>query len=810
VRTLLRTEARERARLLDVASYDIDLDLTGDDDFRSTTVVRFSCREPGAASFAELDGTAVEITLNGRALDAAVEGNRIPLADLQADNELRVVARCSYSRTGEGLHRFVDPADGLAYVWAQSFLDDAQRQFACFDQPDLKAVFRLQVTAPPDWTVIGNERGSRDGNRWTFAETQRMAPYLFTVAGGPWHGERRVHDGIELGVWCRQSLAPHLEADELFEVTAQCFDSYHRTFGIRYPFGDTYDQLWVPEFNHGAMENAGAVTFTEDLLFRSRVTEGNRRTRAMVIAHEMAHMWFGNLVTMQWWYDLWINVSFAELMGFHTTDVATRFAGAWTDFCTGRQGWGYSADQMPTTHPISGEVVDTRSALLNFDGISYAKGASVLRQLMAWLGEETFFEGVRRYLSRHAFGNTSLQDFLAALEDVSGRDLQQWTEAWLRTPGVSTLRATADAVLQEPPAAFPVLRDHRIRIGRYDRVGSALEPAEPLELDVSGERTPVAGLQGHDLVLLNDGDLTFAKVRLDERSLETVVHHLRDVADPLARALCWSSVYDTVRDAEAPAAVLVRTVIDNVTVESDPGVVATLLAQATRAARAWSADPSLRSRLADATDAGRAAAAPASDLQLTWTRAWVAVTDDVAALRGLLDRAPAGLVVDKDLRWHVVRRLAVLGALSPEELDTELAADRTAAGERHASFARAARPDLEAKQQAWEAVLHDATLSNHQTEALAEGFWQFESAELCRPWVERYFAQIRPFWEARSPEIARRVAADLYPAVVVEQQVLDRTDAFLADAALPAGLRRVVLERQDELRRAVTARTRYP
>jgi aminopeptidase N len=809
MRTLLRDEAIERARLLDVSSYDVDLDLTGDEDFRSTTVIRFTCSEPGASTFVELDAWPLEVLLNGRVLSLEREGNRIPLPDLQADNELRVVARCSYSRTGEGLHRFVDPADGEVYVWGQSFLDDAQRQFACFDQPDLKAVFRLQVTAPDDWTVIGNERGSRDGGRWTFAPTQRMSTYLFTVAAGPWHGERRVHDGIEMGVWCRQSLAPYLEAEELFEVTSQCFDSYHRTFGIRYPFGDTYDQLWVPEFNAGAMENVGAVTFAEDLLFRSRVTEGERRTRAMVIAHEMAHMWFGDLVTMRWWDDLWLNESFAELMGFWTVDVATRFDDGWTYFCTGRKAWGYAADQMPTTHPISGEVADNRSALLNFDGISYAKGASVLRQLMAWIGDETFFEGVRRYLREHEFGNTSLTDFLGALEQASGRDLDEWAQAWLRTPGVSTLRAAGDAVLQEPPADHPVLRDHRIRVGRYDRVDGELAAKPPIDLEVTGATTPVEGLLGHDLVLLNDGDLTFAKVRLDEQSLSTVVSRLRELADPLARALCWSAVYDTVRDAEVPARVLVDAVIGNVAAETDPHVVQTLLGQATRAALAWTADPSSRQALVAATSAGATAAEPASDLQLTWTRAWVDVATDVAALQHLLEAPPAGLAVDRELRWHVVRRLAQLGGVTAADIDAELAADTTAAGERHAAYAHAARPDPKAKREAWEAVMHDPSLANHRTGALAEGFWQIESPGLCRDYVEPYFAELPEMWQTRSPHTGRIIAARMYPSVLFEQDILDRTDTFLAQPTLHPGLRRVVLERQDDLRRAVTARGRH-
>ncbi|MDT7545273.1 MAG: aminopeptidase [Actinomycetota bacterium] len=808
MRNLLRAEAERRAALITVSSYDIDLDLTGADDFGSSVVIRFACREPGAQTFVELDAVPVEVVLNGRHLQPLPAETRIALPGLEADNELRVVARGAWSRTGEGLHRFTDPADGLVYVWGQSFLDDAQRIFACFDQPDLKASFRLTVTAPDDWTVISNERGTSAGGRWTFAETQRMSPYLFTVAAGRWHGERRSHDGIEMGVWCRQSLASHLEADELFEITAQCFDAFHTTFDIRYPFGDTYDQLWVPEFNHGAMENAGAVTFAETLLFRSRVTEAERRTRAEVIAHEMAHMWFGDLVTMRWWDDLWLNESFAELMGFHVTDQATRFEGSWTAFCTARKAWGYAADQLPTTHPISGPVSDTRSALLNFDGISYAKGASALRQLMVLVGPETFFEGVRRYLRRHAFGNTTLLDFLAAIEDASGRDLSEWADAWLRTPGVSTLRPADGGVRQEPPADHPTLREHRIRIGRYDRSGGRLVARDPIDVEVRGGHTPVPELaEPADLVLLNDGDWTFAKVRFDDRSLRTVTHHLRELDDGLARAVCWGALWDAGRDAELPARAVVDAVVAGASAETDPAVVGTLLAQALTAAGLWAADPQLRARLADCCLDELEHAEAGSDLQLTWLRAWVSASTDAGAVAAVLGgSAPRGVVVDTELRWHVVRRLAVLGALSADDIGAELTRDTTAAGQRHADYALAARPDPAAKEAAWTSATGDLALSNHATESRARGFWQLGQEDLCRGYVERYFGEIESVWAARSPQVAKSLAGVLYPSVVVEPVVLERTDAFLSNPSLAAGLRRVVLERRDDLRRALAAR----
>ena len=812
MRNLTRAEAQSRAGLLDVTSYDVELDLTqGDAGFGSFVTVRFSCREPGATTFVELDGELLSATLNGAPLTTPLEGNRLVLGDLLADNELQVTARCAYSRSGEGLHRFVDPADGRVYLYAQSFLDDCQRMFACFDQPDLKAVFTLAVTAPDDWTVVGNARGSRDGSRWTFAPTERISTYLFHLSAGPWHSAHEAHDGIDLGLYCRQSLADHLEPDELFEVTKQCLDFQQRMFGRRYPFGDTYDQLFVPEFNAGAMENPGAVTFRDDLLFRSRVTESRRRTRAMVVAHEMSHMWFGDLVTMRWWDDLWLNESFAECMGFLTVDRATRFGGAWVDFCTSRKAWGYRADQLPTTHPISGDVADNRSAFLNFDGISYAKGASVLRQLMATIGEDVFFTGVRAYLDRHAFSNTSFPDLLAELERAAGRDLQQWADAWVRTTGVSTLRTRVGEdvrIAQESD----VLREHRIGVGLYDDDGADLRLRERLEVDVTGAEAvlPLQADQLPALLLPNDGDLTFAKLRFDERSLATVLAELRRLPDPLARALCWAALWDATRDAELAAASFVGAVLAGVDGEDDPAVVETLLAQALTAATRYTADGApLREQLAAASQAAARTAPPGSDLQLSRARAFAAAAGarDVEVLESWRagDDVPPGLVVDAELRWAVVEALAALGRLDDAALDAELERDRTAAGELHAATARAARPDAEAKKRAWAAVTGDDTLSNHEADAIAEGFWRVGQEELCRPYVERYVESAPALWRERSPYMAQSLSQLLFPSTLVEDAVVQRMDALL-DGDHPAGLRRVLLEQHDDLVRAVRAR----
>jgi len=806
MKNLTRQEAGERAALLAVTSYAVHLDLTCDDAFTSITTARFACRTPGAATFVELDGELLDAALNGVPVTGQ-DGNRIALAELAADNELVVQARCAYSRTGEGLHRFTDPADGLTYLWAQSFLDDAQRMFACFDQPDLKASFALTVDAPAGWRVVANARGEPDGQRWTFAPTEPISTYLFTVAAGPWHSRHRQRGGTRLGLHCRQSLATHLDADadELFELTAQSFGLQEELFGRSYPFGDTYDQLFVPEFNHGAMENPGAVTFSEDFVFRSRVTDDARRKRAMVIAHELSHMWFGDLVTMRWWDDLWLNESFAELMGFLTVDRATRFTGTWVDFTATRKVWGYRADQLPSTHPVQGEVADSRGALLNFDGISYAKGASVLRQLMATIGADEFFAGVRAYLDRHAFGSTAFADLLRELEAASGRDLQQWARQWLQTTGVSTLRVTGGVVHSDGH------RPHRIGVGLYDRVGADLVLRERVELDVATSAPLPASTDPAtaDLVLPNDGDLTFAKVRLDPASLATALGGVRRLRDPLASALVWASLWDTCRDAELGAAAYVRAVLDNVDGEPDPAVVAALLEQARTAATLYSADPTLLQALARASAEAAWAASAGSDLQLTRVRAMAqaAGPEQSARLAALLEGrdVPAGLVVDTDLRWTLVRALAALGELDEPAIDAELAGDDTAQGRRSALTARAARPDAAAKERAWQAAVHDLALSNHEAHALAGGFWQHGQEALLRPYVERYVADLPGLWARRTPEVVSRLTERLFPSTLVEPDVLVATAPLLADHH-PAGLRRLVAEQRDDLRRAIAAR----
>ncbi|HEX5597583.1 MAG TPA: aminopeptidase N, partial [Micromonosporaceae bacterium] len=793
--SLTRAEAAERAALLTVESYRIDLDLTGTDGrFRSITTIRFRA-EPAAASFVEVRPAELTgVRLNGVPLDPELlDENRFPLVGLRADNTLTVTAQMSYSNTGEGLHRFVDPADGETYLYAMSFLDNAQRIFAAFDQPDLKAPVTLSVTAPPQWTVAANGERVDTGTpgRWEFAATPPLATYFVSLIAGPYHVLRDEHDGIPLGLHCRRSLASHLDrdAEEIFTITKRCLDHFHGLFGVRYPFGG-YDQAFVPEFNAGAMENPGLVTLRDDYVFRSAVTDTERELRAATIAHEMAHMWFGDLVTMRWWDDLWLNESFAEYLGIRVTAEATRFSGAWTTFAMRRKAWGYAADQRPSTHPVAPhEVVDGAAALLNFDGISYAKGAAVLRQLVAWVGDEAFLTALRAYFAAHRFGNATLSDLLTAVSAASGRDLTGWARVWLRQAQVNTLHAevTLDgagryaevAVVQRAPATHPVLRPHRLGVGLYEQEGPRVRLRRRIEVDLDPAAddgwtvlTELIGEPAADLLLLNDGDLTYAKVRLDARSAAAVPRIMPGLADPLARAVLWGEMIDAVTDGQRPVADLMELILAALPCETEVIVVEDVLGLSRSLIDRYldgSARLAALAQIVAACDRLLDAAAPGGSLQLAAARALVGASTDTDRLGGWLagTGAPDGLAVDVDFRWSLLQRLAVLGAIGAPEIDAELAADRSATGAERAARCRAALPDPVAKQQAWRVVVEDTTLSNRLVEANAGGFWQPEQAELTASYVERYFVEMPAAVKLRTPFVAERVAALAFPRYAV-------------------------------------------
>ncbi|MEZ7132278.1 aminopeptidase N [Nonomuraea sp. AD125B] len=840
---LTRDEARERAKLLKVESYEVALDLTeGEERFESVTTVRFSGLVPGSSTFIDLHGAHVrQVTLNGEDLDVSAydaEKGRFPLPSIAESNELRVDADCSYMRTGEGLHRFVDPVDQGVYLHTQFETADAHRMYACFDQPDLKATFQLTVLAPADWEVVSNaaatnveslpEQAGRHGTvqaakRWTFDTTPVMSTYITALVAGPYHKATSEHDGIPLGIYCRASLAEHLDADNIFEVTRQGFDFFHKVFGVRYPFGK-YDQLFVPEFNAGAMENAGCVTFLEDYVFRSRVTDALVERRAETILHEMAHMWFGDLVTMRWWDDLWLNESFATYMSVLCQAEATRWGrGAWTTFANVEKAWAYRQDQLPSTHPIAADIPDMQAVEVNFDGITYAKGASVLKQLVAYVGLENFLAGVRDYFADHAWGNTELKDLLDALERTSGRDLSAWSKDWLETAWVNTLRPSFDVedgrftrfeVLQEAPADYPTLRSHRIAVGLYSLVDGALTRTKRVELDVVGARTPVAELVGAerpDLVLINDDDLTYAKIRLDDDSLRTLVNGgIAAFTDSLPRALCWSAAWDMTRDGEMPARDYVRLVISGASVVTDLTVLQAILRQARQAVQQY-ADPAWRAEglrlLADELRSLLAAAAPGSDHQLAYLHAFAPAAtsgEDLDLLAGILDgtSVPDGLTVDADLRWSLVHALVVGGRIDEAGIAAELERDPTATGERSAAQCRAALPTAEAKAAAWERVV-GGELANHIARATIGGFQDPHHPELLAPYREKYFAEVGRIYKEWTFDQASSFAVGCFPALLIEEATVRAAEDYLAAEQPPQALRRLILEGADGVRRAL-------
>ncbi|MDX3234852.1 aminopeptidase N [Streptomyces sp. ME03-5709C] len=847
---LTRDEARERARLLAVDGYEVALDLRSalspqEHTFRSVTTIRFRCAEPGASSFADLLAPSVtSVTLNGRELDPAVvfDGTRIALDDLAAENVLVVDARCAYSRTGEGMHRFTDPEDGEVYLYTQYEPADARRVFANFEQPDLKAPFAFSVTAPESWVVLGNERvtGVSDGGVTRhFAPTRPISTYITAVVAGPYHMvhdtyRRALPDGSELeiplGALCRQGLARHFDADEIFTVTKQGLDFFHDHFGYPYPFGK-YDQAFVPEYNLGAMENPGLVTFREEYVFRGKVTQASYEARANVVLHEMAHMWFGDLVTMRWWDDLWLKESFADFMGAFSLVEATRFRQGWITFANRRKAWAYRADQLPSTHPVTADIRDLEDAKLNFDGITYAKGASVLKQLVAYVGRDAFLEGARRYFQRHAYGNTELGDLLSVLAETSGRDMAGWSRSWLQTAGVNSLtpqvtygadgRIAELAVVQEAAPSHPELRPHRIAVGLYRRTAQGtVERYARVEADVAGPRTVVgelAGAERPDLVLVNDDDLTYCKIRFDEDSLATVRGDLGSLTDPMARALTWSAVWNMTRDGLMPARDYLGLVLRFAGAETDIGVLQGLHTQARTALNDYAA-PSWREQgareLADGALRELRAAAPGSGHQLAWARFHAAVAggdEGRDVLRGLLDGTEKidGLEVDQELRWTFLEALAAAGAADEAAVAAELARDDTASGRRHQVRCLAARPSAAVKEQCWAAVVESDALSNALVEATIAGFAQAGQRELLAPYADRYFDVIERIWKERSIEIGMAVVRGLFPHHQDRPATLDAADAWLdGHADAPPALRRLVAECRDDLARALRAQAR--
>jgi aminopeptidase N len=834
-RNLTQVEAVERARLLSVTSYDITVDLTTEQAFRSVTEVRFTCAEPGATTFIEVAAARLRsATLNGVPLAGWSAPTGLTLPDLAAENTLVVDADFEYSATGAGLTRSVDPADQQVYLHSQFQTADAQRVFACFDQPDLKSVFTWHAVVPAHWRVVSNapiasvDTGPPPHQTVHFEQSVRMSSYLAALCAGTYHEVRRAHDGIDLGYYCRASMAEHLDVDDLHTITTQGFDHFHAAFGVRYPLSK-YDQLWVPDFNAGAMENFGCVVHSDTLfLFRSRVTDYEYEQRANTILHELAHMWFGDLVTMRWWDDLWLNESFAEWAAAWCSAHATRFTDAWTTFLSVRKIWGYLQDQWSSTHPVYCPIPDVAAVEVNFDGITYAKGAGVIKQLVAYVGEEAFLAGLRTYFAAHAWGNASFDDLLGALEAAApGRRLRAFAAEWLETAQVNTLRPEVTTgpdgryrqvvVHQTAPAEHPTLRTHRIRIGRYELGNGKLVRRDRLELDVSGPATTVTGLAGvpaADLLLLNDDDLTYAKIRLDPHSMSTVVEHLTGLDSPLTRALCWAAAWDMVRDAELPARSWLALVCRSLPTETDINLVTASLVRA-EAALSLYADPAWApagwARLAGVAQQTLRTAPPGSGWQLAWVRGYARAARSAGELAVLRDwlagvDLPDGLVVDTALRWTLLQALVAAGAAGEAEIEAELAADATAGGEREAATARALVPTAEAKARAWEALVGEAPLPNWRHRAILTGFWHPAQLALTEPYVAAFHERAAEVWARRDGEQAREFLNLGYPLRQVAPATVAATEAWLADHRHPAAARRLVAEGRDTVVRALAAR----
>ncbi|MFF1833341.1 aminopeptidase N [Streptomyces sp. NPDC058231] len=828
---LTRDEAQTRAQTLDVQRYTIDLDLTtGEETFDSRTVIQFTALAAGD-TFVELKPeTLRSISLDGQPLDpTALTENRYPLTALAAGaHELHVDATMPYSRTGEGMHRFTDPTDGETYLYTQLFMNDVQRVFAAFDQPDLKSVFALTVTAPENWTVLGNSTTEHTGNgRWTIAPTPLISTYLVAIAAGPWHSVTTHHAGLPFGIHCRRSLAPHLDADadEILDITRACFDRFHEKFDEPYPF-DSYDQAFVPEFNAGAMENPGLVTFRDEFIYRSAVTDTERQMRGVVIAHEMAHMWFGDLVTLAWWDDIWLNESFAEYMGFQTLAEATRFTETWVDFGVARKGWGYDADQRPSTHPVAPDpaaVPDTASAMLNFDGISYAKGASALRQLVTWIGEKDFLAGINTHIARHKFSNATLADFIDNLASATDRDVHAWAAQWLRTTGVDTLTPR----VEENDGTWTLTvdrngsRPHRIAVATFDHTPDTRSGPDQLvlrdriELDIPHDTTTTTR-PGHRpaLLVLNDGDLTYAKVRPDTRSWETVVNSLSGIPDALTRAVVWNTARDMVRDGDLDPTTYLETARTHLPHETDVALVQGVLTFAGTHVAGRYVTPAERPaalatltalcrdlirRTEDGTDPG---------LRLTAVRHLIDAATQPDTIRTWLTdgSVPGGPELDPELRWRILTRLAVLDATDETTIATELEHDPSATGQEGAARCRAALPSPEAKAAAWHAMFNDDTLSNYLFTATAQGFWQAEQTDLTTPYVDRYYPDAAQLAARRGTAIAKAAGAHAFPAYAIGAGHLHLGEQALNDTTLHPALRRRLIDQIDDLRRALAVR----
>jgi aminopeptidase N len=803
------TEAWERAAALTVRSADVAFDLTqGDLTFGVVSTLRFA--STAEASWVDVKPEQlIRVELNGTSLDVtALDDGRFPLSGLQPENELIVTAEMTYSADGEGMQRSVDAADGRVYTYGMSSLESAPRYFPCFDQPDLKTPYRMTVKCPEDWVVMGNGAATRTAaGEWTLAETKPLSTYFVTIVAGPYHQIRSKYDGIPLGLACRQSLKEHLErdAEDIFRTTREAFDAYHGMFRQRYPFGE-YWQVFVPDFNLGAMENPGCVTFADHLVHRGQATEAELGLRARVIVHEMAHMWFGDLVTMQWWNDMWLNESFAEYMANRVTEEATSYGGSWTDFAFVRKWWGMQTDQSSSTHPVAPDSLkDARESLDDFDGISYAKGAAVLKQLAKYLGDDVFLKGVNAHLEAHEYGNANLREFIGQLTEAGAHDLDNWSEQWLRTSGLDTITVerTATGVVLHRTSPDDSRRLHKLSIGGYDDTGAGTLVDVVLEHD-----SVEVALSNQIAVIVPDAnDDTWVKVRLDTTSLANLPAVLPKIAGSTTRAVIWNAIRDATMSAELDPRHAFDLFLATIQHEDSDTAVASLLKWLeVRVLGVYLPYDETRGPVADALENKLFAAEPGSSLQLTTARGYIATTDDAVLLNSWLAgvNLPPGLKVDADLRWALVLRLVRLDAFGAAEIDAELARDTSTEGVNHAARCRAALPS--GKEAAWTRIMTDPTIGVKELLAAAEGFWHPGQAEVTSPYVRRFFTDIRQTGEIRAGMVLGLTVQRIAPRFAIDPDLIAPAEALIADETVVPGIRRQTANFLDDLRRAVEVR----
>ena len=840
---ITRKEAIERASLISDPVYRVSLELDGKGDtFSCFASIDFKSKE-NSNSWIDLVSPHVEsIWLNGEELNVkeVFDGTRIKLQKLKQDNQLKIKAQCSYMNTGEGLHRHIDPVDSEVYIYTQFEVPDCRRVFPVFEQPDIKGVLNLTVKAPSNWTIISNTETPEPKNIennfsiWTFAQTPKMSSYLYAICAGPYAKKIDIYEGkfgsYPLAIFVRPSLSQFLDHEEIFEVTKQGFKWFEDKFQIGYPF-KKYDQVFVPEFNAGAMENVGCVTFRDEYIFRSRTTRTAYESRANTILHELAHMWFGDLVTMKWWNDLWLNESFAEWAAHWASSGATQYNEAWTLFHVQRKAWAYRQDQLPSTHPIAANMPDLDSVYENFDGITYAKGASALRQLVAWVGEENFLKGLKNYFEKHAWKNTELKDLLIELSNSSGRELDSWSKIWLESSGATLLRPEIEVdannsitkltINQEPPSSppglDPVLRPHRLALGVYEKQGEKLVRIKRIEVDVVGAKTIIKELEGikrPDLLLVNDDDLTYAKIRLDSHSLNTATKEIASIESSLSRALIWGAVWDMVRDAEVGTGKYLDLVLAGIEKETDIGLVQQVLMQCRSAIDVFADRKNRKNyniKLATGLEKLINLANPGSDRQLALVRTFSAVAtteEQVTKVSQILDGLLKieGLVVDTDLRWALLRRLVVVGKRGEKDIEEELKKDDTVMGREHAAGAKAAMPSLEAKKKAWDQVINNVNLTNSELHSILAGISYMDHEEVLKNFVDKYFDSVSNLWNARTHEIGQSLVTGLFPSTNINQEVVKKCDEFLDNnKELAVGARRIIVEQRDSLARALKA-----